>query len=419
MIKSCTAIAALLCAMVTLPAPGHSQVFLASQPRPDFMIGPLFVVASVSPGQQSVTVNLSWSLTMGPVTTKMDIAQDLYLLWPAEITEATAPGAAEPQLVREVERRGLTVVNSGRLVLRTRDRLQLGTASLGEPVSVTPSYVNFTRPGAPGGTVTYIKIPWTPRLADQLSIVTLVLPLRGLLAEKAGTWLEDLFWGPRQVLTAGFGDLGPPVLGLFALYYERRDRIVHLARDYSLIIANFGDSDHLKIEEISPASAVRRQSRVRAGGEVVALTLLPSQDVAAQSLRVQYHYFTGRINWRPIVFSALILLATNLGGVFMLSTDVGRRIRRRRRARRRFAAAAASANGGMPSRDALANLIPVGTRYDEIVARFGRPDEEHERVTPPGRRTLLYRGGNGNEQQEVAIEIHDDRVREVTCITSR
>jgi hypothetical protein len=221
------------------------------------------------------------------------------------------------------------------------------------------------------------------------------------------------------VLTAGFGDLGPPVLGLFALYYERRDRIVHLARDYSLIIANFGDSDHLKIEEISPASAVRRQSRVRAGGEVVALTLLPSQDVAAQSLRVQYHYFTGRINWRPIVFSALILLATNLGGVFMLSTDVGRRIRRRRRARRRFAAAAASANGGMPSRDALANLIPVGTRYDEIVARFGRPDEEHERVTPPGRRTLLYRGGNGNEQQEVAIEIHDDRVREVTCITSR
>jgi hypothetical protein len=32
---------------------------------------------------------------------------------------------------------------------------------------------------------------------------------------------------------------------------------------------------------------------------------------------------------------------------------------------------------------------------------------------------LLYRGGNGSEHQEVAIEIHDDRVREVTCITSR
>lgn len=192
---------------------------------------------------------------------------------------------------------------------------------------------------------------------------------------------------------------------------------MRLARDYALIIANFGDSDHLKIEEISPPSAVRRQSRVRAGGEVVALTLSPSQDVATQSLRVQYHYFSGRINWRPIVVSALILLVTNFAGVLMLSTDVSRRIRRRRR-RRRFQAAAASANG-LPSRDELAALIPVGTRYDEVVARFGPPDEEHERVTPPGRRTLLYRGGNDSELHEVAIELYDDRVREVTCVTSR
>jgi hypothetical protein len=419
MIKSCTAIAAFLCAAVATPAPGHGQVFLASQPHPDFTIGPLFVVASVSPGQPNVTVNLSWSLTTGPITSKTDMAQDLYLLWPAEIAEATAPGTAESQLVREVERRGLQVVSSGRLVLRSRDRLQLGTAALGEPVSVTPSFVNFTRPATQAGVVTYIKIPWTPRLADPLSIVTLVVPVRGLLAQKAGTWLEDLFWGPRQVLTAGFGDLGPPVLGLFALYYERRDRIVHLAKDYSLIIANFGDSDHLKIEEISPPSAVRRQSRVRAGGEVVALSLLPSQDVATQSLRVQYHYFTGRINWRPIVISALILLATNLGGVFMLSTDLSRRIRRRRRARRRFEAAAATVIEGVPSRESLVTLIPVGTRYDEVVARFGRPDEEHERVTHPGRRTLLYRSANGTEHHEVAIEIDDDRVREVTRITSR
>jgi hypothetical protein len=419
MLKSYTVVAALLCGIAALPSPGHGQVFLASRPHPDFMIGPLFIVANVSQGQPNVTVNLSWSLTTGPIASKMDIEQDLYLLWPAEVAEATAPGAADPHIVREMERRGLSVVSSGRLTLRSRDRMQLGTAALGEPVSVTPSFVNFTRPGTQAGAVSYIKIPWTPRLADQLSIVTLVLPLRGLMAQKAGTWLEDLFWGPRQVVTAGFGDLGPPVLGLFALYYERRDRIVRLARDYSLIIANFGDSDHLKIEEISPATAVRRQSRVRAGGEVVALTLLPSQDVASQSLRVQYHYFTGRINWRPIVISAVILLVTNFAGVLMLSTDVSRRIRRRRRARRRFEATVALATGGAPSRDSLITLIPAGTRYDEVVARFGRPDEEHERITPPGRRTLVYRGGNGNEHHEVAIEIYDDCVREVTSITSR
>jgi hypothetical protein len=418
MIKSCVALAAVVCAAVAAPAPGHAQVFLASRPHPDFTIGPLFVVASVSPGVAHVTVNLSWSLTTGPVTSK-DIGQDLYLLWPAEVLESTAPGPAEPQLVREVERRGLSVVSSGRLLLRTRDRMQLGTAALGEPLSVSPSYVNFTRPGTQAGVVTYIKIPWTPALADQLSIVTLVLPLRGLAVPKAGTWLEDLFWGGRQVITTGFGDLGPPVLGLFALYYERRDHIVHLARDYSLVIANFGDSDHLKIEEISPPTAVRRQSRVRAGGEVVALTLLPSQDVATQSLRVQYHYFGGRINWRPIVISALILLVTNFAGVLMFSLEINRRVRRRRRARRRFVAAAASADGGVPSRESLINLIPAGTRYDEVVARFGRPDEEHERVTPPGRRTIIYRAANGSEQNEVAIELQDDRVREVTCVTTR
>ena len=121
---------------------------------------------------------------------------------------------------------------------------------------------------------------------------------------------------------------------------------------------------------------------------------------------------------RPIVIGALILFVTNLGGVFMLSTDVSRRIRRRRRARRRFQAAAAVSEG-VPSRESLVTLIPVGTRYDEVVSRFGRPDEEHERVTPPGRRTLLYRSANGSVHHEVAIEIHDDRVREVTCITSR
>jgi hypothetical protein len=237
MIKSCVAAAAVLCAAVATPAPGQGQVFLASRAHPDFTIGPLFVVANVSQDVPHVTVNLSWSLTTRPITSKADIAQDLYLLWPAEIMEPTAPGPADAQLVRDVEHRGLSVVSSGRLVLRRRDRMLLGTAALGEPVAV-------------------------------------------------------------------------------------------------------------------------------------------------------------------------------------LSTDVSRRIRRRRRARRRFAAATASANG-VPSRDSLVALIPAGTHYEEVVAQFGRPDEEQERVTPPGRRTIIYRAANGSEQNEVAIELHDDRVREVTCVTTR
>ena len=67
----------------------------------------------------------------------------------------------------------------------------------------------------------------------------------------------------------------------------------------------------------------------------------------------------------------------------------------------------------------LVTLIPAGTRYDRSWPDSAGPTSEHERVTPPGRRTLLYRGGNGGEHHEVAIELHDDRVREITCITSR
>jgi uncharacterized integral membrane protein len=416
MIKSCVAMAAFLCAAA--PTAGHGQVFLASRPHPEFLIGPLFVVAQVSPGLAPVTVNLSFSLTVKPGVRKADINQDLYLLWPAEVSEGTAPGPSDPQLIREVETRGFAVTGSGRLLMRSRDRMQVGTVALGEPLDVGASYVAYTRPGAQTGSVTYIKIPWTPKLADQLAVVTLVLPLRGLIAPKATTWLDEFFWGRRQVITIGFGDLGPPALGLFSLYYERRDRVVHLAREYSLLIANFADSDHLKIEEITPAMAVRRQSRVRAGGEVVALTLLPSLDTTAQSLRVQFNYFSGRINWRPVVISALILLVTNFAGVLMFSTDMSRRIKRRRRARRRFAAVAAATNGNVPSRETLVTLIRAGTPYDEVVARFGRPDEEHERVTPPGRRTMIYRATNDGEQNEVAIELRDNRVTEVTCVTS-
>jgi hypothetical protein len=418
MLKPGVALAALLCAAA--PAATDAQVFLASRPHPEFMIGPLFVVANVSPGAGPVMVNLSWSLTTGPGRRAADIKQDLYLLWPAEVAESTAPGPAEPPLVREIEGRGLTVGATGRLLLRSRDRMQLGTGALGDPLDVAASYVSFTRPGGQTSAVTYIKIPWTAALADPLSLVTLVLPLRGLIAPKATTWFEEFFWGRRSVMTTGFGDVGPPTLGLFPLYYERRDRLVHLAREYSLVVANFADSDHLKIEEIAPDTAVRRQSRVRAGAEVVALTLLPSQDATAQTLRVQFHYFTGWINWRPIVISAVVLLVTNFAGVLILSTDVSRRIRRRRRAQRRFAAAAAATNGARPSRDALAAQIPVGTTYTDVIGRFGRPDEEHERVVPPGRRTLIYRGmADGAEQHEVAIELDNDRVREVTCVTSR
>ena len=126
-----------------LPSESEAQVFLASQAHPDFAVGPLFVIANVRP-DRSVTVNLSFSLTLrqGAAPTAMD--QDLFLLWPAEVAEPSAPGAADPSLARDIHE-GFVVLTSGRLALRSRDRTLVGTGQLGEVLPEIASYVTLTR----------------------------------------------------------------------------------------------------------------------------------------------------------------------------------------------------------------------------------------------------------------------------------
>lgn len=152
-------------------------MFLAGTPHPDFTIGPLFVSAAVPREHETVQVNVSWSLSLPAGRTPRP--QPLYLLWPREVAAATAPGAPDPELARYVEARGLQVTGGGLLTMRARDRSRIGTGNVGEPLDVTASYVTFTRPGAPQvGTGTYVKIPWTTKLADPLAMVTLGLPSR-------------------------------------------------------------------------------------------------------------------------------------------------------------------------------------------------------------------------------------------------
>ena len=94
---------------------------------------------------------------------------------------------------------------------------------------------------------------------------------QGLVTQKPATWLEEAFWGRRWVLSAGFGDIGPPTLPLFPLYFEHRDRVACPGRELSLVVASFADAGHLRIEEIGPASATRRPSRLRTGAEIITI----------------------------------------------------------------------------------------------------------------------------------------------------
>ena len=79
--------------------------------------------------------------------------------------------------------------------------------------AVLASFATFVRANtlSPVGPATFIKIPWTPKLADPLSVAVLTMSSRGLVTPKPATWFEEAFWGRCWVVNAGFGDIGSPV----------------------------------------------------------------------------------------------------------------------------------------------------------------------------------------------------------------
>jgi hypothetical protein len=421
-----------------LASPAAAQVFLASTPHPPFAIGPLFITAIVRPDLGPVTVSISWS-TVTPPTSPADAArQDFYLFWPAEVASATAPGRADPELARQLENRGFTALADGRLILRKRDRAKLGTGADSDPVAAVASYVTFFKRGtnpAQSGIGTFIKIPWTREFADPLALANLTMPIKDMITPRPASWVEELFWGRRWMLTLSSGSVGS--LALYSMYFEHRDRVVRLAPDVSLLLANFVDSDHLRIEEISPATATRRGSRVRAGSEVVSLTLTPNEGVVPQILKVQFNYFTGRIAWRPILVSAALLLLSNLAGVLMFGREFSGILRRRLHVGSARAGKATRHTGVVLSPDTLAAIRPGDSTYADVVRVCGRPEEETEEQGGSPRRSLVYRGrrtiperrlnlgwvatvnGWNAEEHEVVITLDGDRVSDVRSVIRR
>jgi hypothetical protein len=424
--------ALVVAALVGFAAPACAQVFLASAPHPAFAIGPLFITAIVQPGLGPVTVNVSWSTVTPPTSPVGAARQDLYLFWPAEAAGATAPGAADPELARHLEARGFTILAGGRLVLRKRDRAKLGTAAESDPVPAVASFVTFHKQGtnpSQSGIGTFIKIPWTPEFADSLVLANLAMPMKDLIAPRTANWLEELFWGRRWILTLSSGGVGS--LALYSMYFEHRDRVVRLAPDVSLLLANFADAEHLRIEEVSPATATRRGSRVRAGSETVSLALAPTDGVVPQVLKVHFNYFSGRIAWRPILVSATFLLLGNLAGILMFGQQFGGILRRRLHVGGRDARGSTGRDAVALGPETLAQIRPSETTYEEVIRLCGRPDEESEEMDAAPRRSLVYRrrrtmperrldlgwvatvNGWNAEEHEVVVELDGDRVRAV------
>jgi hypothetical protein len=371
-----------------LPVPAAAQMFVAPAPRPDFTVGPLFVTA-VAPADAGEPVNVSVTFNIVVSAVAPGPPKQLALLWPAEIAAATAPGAADPELVNYVESRGFNTIASGRLALRARDQAHLGLPTPPLTLPATASFVSYVRRDAPpqAGSGSLVWIPATPELGDARWILVLTLPVRGMIGPKPATWLEEVFWGRRNALTLGWGDVGS--IAFYPLYHELRYHVVHLAREYSRLVVSFPDSDHLRIEAIDPPFASRRGSRLRAGTDTVSVALNTADDATPQALKIQYGYYRGIFAWRPVLISIGLLALGNITGLLIVSGQVTRLVRARLRVGR------ASSDGEGPAAlltpERLAEIRPGHSTYNDVVRICGVPDEHRRRIAAGDVQTLVYR----------------------------
>lgn len=420
--------------LVAAPGAAYGQVFIATQPKPEFTIGPLSVRANVGPVPGPIDVSVLFSLVVPATVSGGALEQDLYLLWPGEVDGEPVPGAPDPELRRTVEGRGFQVTREGRLPLAARAIYSGRDRQKPEPIAGGAPFVTYTREAGPLGQGTpgsWIRIPWTPRLIDRTWLVELRMRLTGLRRPKQATWLENALWGERHVITLSFSDVR--TRATFPMYLAYRDRVVHLADDPSQLIINFADSEHLKIHDVYPGSSQRRSSETRRATEIVSAYLDPSEGIRPQVLSVQFGYFTGWKAWSPLLFAALFFVLGNLAGplVTTLVKTVGARLQGRIHFGPQRETPAQRETGTIVPREMLARISPGETTHAEVLNLCGPDPEEREKLSAPGRRTLVYRGRRvvphrrrrfgwlatvnrwDIEHHEVEIELDGDRVRDV------
>jgi hypothetical protein len=386
--------AAVLAALLLagLPLEGSAQVFMASRPNPPFTIGPLYIRAAVVPGMAELPVDIFWSIVPPPGGLPADAAGDLFLLWPSALLPMPNLGPPDPTITRYVEERGFSSIEEGRLELSTR-QLSATAARTWQPIPGGASFVTFVRQGGALGLTSpasYVRVPWTPKLAEEGWMTRMTLKTKGLIKPKAGTWAERAFWGPRSRLLLSFQDVN--ARGIFPLYFERRSHVVRLAEDPAQLRIDFPRADRLKIDELSPPGARRQLSETRDNTDTVTLFLDRSEGITPQTLTVQFGYFSELQSWAPILIPIAFFALGNLAApIFRV---VGLKAARALRARVHFgspARAIAPEEGTALSAETLARIRPGETTVDEVRRLCGPPTEEVEQLGEPGKRTLVYR----------------------------
>jgi hypothetical protein len=256
-------VAALVTAVLVAPllaaAPARAQLFFSTEPAAPYRVGPLIVRTSVTPDKQEAEINVVWSLTL-PSRQTAPAPQDIYLLWPGEVT-GEAAGARDPALAKAVTALGFEVIGEGRLPLYTQSLAEADATANAEPVEGGAPYVTFVQYGGAMGLsppATWIRIPWTPRLADARWLVDLRMRSAALIKPKQVTWLERAVLGQRYSISVSFNEVRDRPL--FAMYFALRDRALRLADAPAEMVVHFPQSDQLKIDDVYPRTTIRRLS---------------------------------------------------------------------------------------------------------------------------------------------------------------
>ncbi|HEV8585627.1 MAG TPA: hypothetical protein VGT02_11720 [Methylomirabilota bacterium] len=386
------AIAILLAA---LPAPASAQAFLASKSKPGFEVGPLTVRAQVTPKLGPVDISVIWSLVPPPTGSAAGLEQDLYLMWPGPLQPDAKAGSGDPALEKYVTERGFEVTTSGRLAYSALNLYRTGT-DRAEAIEGGAPFVTFVRKDAgPLGSTTpasFIRLPWDHRALNRAYLMRLNLRVDGLIRPKPSTWIERTLWGKRYRLSLSFNEVRQR--GLFRLYLEHRDRVVHVSEDPAQLIVDFTDNDRLKIDELFPPSATRAPSESRAKTERVARFLDRSEGLVPQVLTVQFGYFSGLQSWAPVLIPLAIFAAGNVGGVLL--RNMAERLAKRWAGRvgfwRRREEETTRETGVVADREKLARLTPGTTTHEQVLDLIGRTVDERVSLNAPDRRTLVYRG---------------------------
>lgn len=382
--------ATLVAMLGATPPTAGAQVFFSSRPEPELAVRPLFIVADVSPDAAGVDVAVMFSLLIPPDQSALAFEQDLYLLWPGEVVPATSGPAGiglPPAVAAQV-----SVIREGRLALQAQRHYEAGADR--ESVAGGAPFITVVQHGGALGqspAATYIRIPWSQRLANQAWLMSVRFTATDLVKPKTSTWLGRTIAGRRSVLALGFNDVGSPAS--FAMYYWQRDNLLPVASPARLV-ANFAEADRLAVDAVFPPAARREPSPSRAATEAISLFLAPGEDIAPQVLRVEFGYFSRLQSWGPILIPALFFALGNMAAVVVrhLAEDAYRRLGWRLQLGRRRASSSGVETGTVIPRAQLSAIVPGETREEEVRRLCGPEVEEREDLARPRRRVLVYRG---------------------------